>query len=140
MTATIVMMSAASVQEKSRSKNSMIFSLVAKKQYQRKYSRQLKRSLRQQQSAKAQRKRLTPLKHQSKQNQEQKNEVLSPGPSPCEADVIPLHHVPLSHCSHSVRHSKNMLLVFRLTCSARKEARYTSQQWPHEARSFRAFF
>ena len=40
-----------------------------------------------------------------------------------------------------------MLLVFRLTCSARKEARYTSQQWPHEsyiektgAGWFRAFF
>ena len=45
---------------------------------------------------------------------------VSPGPSACEADVIPLHHVPLSHCSHGVTHTKTCQVVFWLTRSARK--------------------
>ena len=36
---------------------------------------------------------------------------LSPGPSACEADVIPLHHVPLSHCSHGVTQTKTCQVV-----------------------------
>ena len=57
---------------------------------------------------------------------------LNPGPSACEADVIPLHHVPLSA---SCREKGNSVLSgpVRPACQAQRCAMTSAEPWPQRA-------